>query len=96
MNRKRATQLRTTLRLEVVYGLILSCAANAQRGLNTYAGRYLIGNLRFIGSAGYDSLLVGFEIVDKRFLLHKSLLDLALNFSPTTLVSNLPRNAASN
>ena len=72
-----------TLRLEFVYGLILSCAANAQRGLTTYAGRYFIGNLRFIGFAGYDSLLGGFQIVDKRFLLHKSLLEFGvLNFTP--------------
>jgi len=37
--------------------------------------------------AGYNRLLVGFQIVEKRFLLHKTLLNLALNFT-TAFVSN--------
>jgi len=45
--------------------------------------RYPSGTLCLGGFAGYDSLLGGFQIVDQRFLLHKSLLDLALNFTAT-------------
>jgi hypothetical protein len=85
-----------TLRLEPIYSFIpasakpaihLRCDASAR------PWHYLSGKLCFpSGFAGYDSLLVGFEIVDKRFLLHKSLLDLGvLNFTATALVSNLPR-----
>jgi hypothetical protein len=85
INRKRATQLRMTLRLESIYGLILlkSACHPRQRFPSHSSGRYLSGNLCVRGFAGYDSLFVGFQI-----LLHKSLLDLALNFSPKASVSN--------
>jgi hypothetical protein len=66
------------LRLESIYSWILPVSPNAgvhgRRQSDFHSTNrpwHYLSGLCFGRLAGYDSLLVGFEIVDKRFLLHR-------------------------
>jgi hypothetical protein len=61
-NRKRATQLRMTLRLESIYGVLLVYGVRIYTGHPVFHGRFHFDPITLCigGCAGYDSLLGGF------------------------------------